>query len=159
MRNRRPAADDRPVSADPLRGGRPALSIRLMAGLLYLKHAYALSDEAVCALQFKRMRRVLRRQRRLLGRVIRDIGRKRQTLEDTAQQQRRGWVERAERLWRQRRKDKRYAVHAPEVECIGKGKARRPYEFAVKVGMAVTAKKGRSTAWTAGCSRARKTMR
>lgn len=29
-------------------GGRPALPLRLMAGLLYLKHAYDLSDEAVC---------------------------------------------------------------------------------------------------------------
>ncbi|KVW64631.1 hypothetical protein WK99_32890 [Burkholderia ubonensis] len=28
--------------------GRPRLPIRLMAGLLYLKHAYDLSDEAVC---------------------------------------------------------------------------------------------------------------
>ncbi|KWV17054.1 Conserved hypothetical protein [Xanthomonas translucens pv. translucens DSM 18974] len=34
------------------------------------------------------------------------------------------------------------AMKAPEVECIGKGKARRPYEFGVKVGIAVTAKKG-----------------
>ncbi len=30
--------------------GRPRLPIRLMAGLLYLKHAYNLSDEAVCEL-------------------------------------------------------------------------------------------------------------
>ncbi len=29
-------------------GGRPALPMRLIAGLLYLKHAYDLSDEAVC---------------------------------------------------------------------------------------------------------------
>ncbi len=29
-------------------GGRPALPLRLIAGLLYLKHAYDLSDEAVC---------------------------------------------------------------------------------------------------------------
>ena len=32
----------------PAAGGRPALPIRLMAGLLYLKHAYNLSDESVC---------------------------------------------------------------------------------------------------------------
>ncbi|ALS96460.1 transposase [Xanthomonas oryzae] len=30
-------------------GGRPALPVRLIAGLLYLKHAYDLSDEAMCA--------------------------------------------------------------------------------------------------------------
>ena len=32
----------------PAGAGRPALPIRLMAGLLYLKHAYYLSDEATC---------------------------------------------------------------------------------------------------------------
>ena len=32
----------------PVGPGRPALPIRLMAGLLYLKHAYNLSDEATC---------------------------------------------------------------------------------------------------------------
>ncbi|ENZ95340.1 transposase [Xanthomonas fragariae LMG 25863] len=29
-------------------GGRPSLPVRLMADLLYLEHAYDLSDEAVC---------------------------------------------------------------------------------------------------------------
>ena len=29
-------------------------------------------------------------------------------------------------------------LHAPEVECIGKGKAHRPYEFGVKVSVATT---------------------
>jgi hypothetical protein len=33
-----------------------------------------------------------------------------------------------------------YALHAPEVECIGKGKAHRPYEFGVKVSVATTLK-------------------
>lgn len=33
---------------DPERGGRLSLPVRLMAGLLYLKHAYDLSDEDVC---------------------------------------------------------------------------------------------------------------
>jgi transposase, IS5 family len=32
-----------------------------------------------------------------------------------------------------------YSLHAPEVECIGKGKA-RPYEFGVKVSIATTVK-------------------
>ena len=30
-----------------------------------------------------------------------------------------------------------YSLHAPEVECIGKGKARAPYEFGCKVSIAV----------------------
>ena len=39
---------------------------------------------------------------------------------------------------------KTYALHAPEVECIGKGKARTPYEFGCKVSVAtpVTQPKG-----------------
>ena len=31
-----------------------------------------------------------------------------------------------------------YSLHAPEVECIGKGKVHRPYEFGVKVSGATT---------------------
>jgi transposase, IS5 family len=53
-------------------------------------------------------------------------------------------LERAERIRTQQRQDKNklYALHAPEVECIGKGKARKPYEFGVKVSLAVTHKSG-----------------
>ena len=53
-------------------------------------------------------------------------------------------LERAERIRTQQRHDKNklYALHAPEVECIGKGKARKPYEFGVKVSLAVTHKQG-----------------
>ena len=39
-------------------------------------------------------------------------------------------------------KNKLYAWHAPEAECIAKGKARRPYEFGVKASIAVTARSG-----------------
>jgi transposase, IS5 family len=53
-------------------------------------------------------------------------------------------LERAWRICRQRPKDKNklYALHAPEVECIGKGKARQPYEFGVKVSLAITERHG-----------------
>ena len=52
------------------------------------------------------------------------------------------WLERATRIHTQKRKDKDklYALHAPEVECISKGKSRNPYEFGVKVGIATTLK-------------------
>ena len=33
-----------------------------------------------------------------------------------------------------------YSLHAPEVECIGKGKAHKPYEFGVKVSVATPVK-------------------
>ncbi len=44
----------------------------------------------------------------------------------------------------QRTKDKNelYALHAPEVECISKGKARTPCELDVKVSIATTLKEG-----------------
>ena len=35
-----------------------------------------------------------------------------------------------------------YALHAPEVECIGKGKVRKPYEFGVKSAVVVSHKDG-----------------
>src|SRR5262249_43197051 len=41
---------------------------------------------------------------------------------------------------RRQRGRKVYSLHAPEVECIGKGKAHRPYEFGVKVSVATTVK-------------------
>ena len=38
---------------------------------------------------------------------------------------------------RQRERGRKiYSLHAPEVECIGKGKAHKPYEFGVKVSVA-----------------------
>ncbi len=39
-------------------------------------------------------------------------------------------------------KNKLYAFHAPEVECISKGKAKSPYEFGVKVTVATTLEEG-----------------
>ena len=45
-----------------------------------------------------------------------------------------------ERLLAQQRQDKHklYALHAPEVECIAKGKVPKRYEFGVKVSIAAT---------------------
>jgi IS5 family transposase len=41
---------------------------------------------------------------------------------------------------RRQRGRKVYSLHAPEVECIGKAKEHRPYEFGVKVSIATTVK-------------------
>ena len=53
------------------------------------------------------------------------------------------WLERAERLVKQQRKDKHKlcALHAPEVECIDKAKANKTYEFGVKTSLVTTHKK------------------
>ena len=98
------------------------------------------------AKQFKRLRRVLKRQRTLLGIVLREIQRKLGTASGSAvaRAQLDTLMGRAERIRTQRPKDKNklYALHAPEVECIGKGKARKPYEFGVKASIAVTHRSG-----------------
>ena len=54
-------------------------------------------------------------------------------------------AERAERIRTQQHNDKNklYPLHAPEVECIGKGKARMPYEFGVKSVVVVSHSHGR----------------
>ncbi|HEX7340477.1 MAG TPA: IS5 family transposase [Rhodanobacteraceae bacterium] len=92
------------------------------------------------ARQYKRMRRVIARQRTLVGRLIRDIQRK---ASSEALERLQPTLERADQLRQQERKSKHkiYAWHAPEVECISKGKARNPYEFGVKVSNAISAKK------------------
>jgi IS5 family transposase len=90
------------------------------------------------AKQFKRAGRELRRLRTFLGRVVRDVDR--QVRDDPWL----NWIFRpalflAGRVHRQRpgqRGRKVYSIHAPEVECIGKGKAHKPYEFGVKVSVA-----------------------
>ena len=99
------------------------------------------------AKQFKRLRRTVKRQRTILGIVMREIQRKLSTA-STDRPNRitrlNTLLERAERIRTQQPKDKNklYALHAPEVECIGKGKARKPYEFGVKTSIAVTHKSG-----------------
>src|ERR1700716_1953742 len=93
--------------------------------------------------QFKRARRELKFLRTRLGRVIRDIRRKiagNQRLEQR-------FADLLTLAVRVRFQDHRqrgpnvYARHAPEVECIGKGKARTPYEFGCKVSIATPATK------------------
>jgi IS5 family transposase len=97
------------------------------------------------AKQFKRHNRRLKFLRTRLGRLIRDIGRKidgDETLEAlfsdalmkarqirSQKQRQRGW--------------KLYSWHASETECIGKGKARMPYEFGVKVSLTTTNKRAK----------------
>jgi IS5 family transposase len=104
------------------------------------KRAAMMAGRYAHAKQFNRHRRQLRILRTRLGRLIRDIRRKiaGQTELETVfewplvranqirsqQQRQRGW--------------KLYSFHAPEVECIGKGKASAPYEFGVKVSIVTT---------------------
>jgi IS5 family transposase len=104
------------------------------------KRAAMMAGRYAHAKQFNRHRRQLRILRTRLGRLIRDIRRKIDGQEHTAavfeaplarasqirsqQQRQRGW--------------KLYSFHAPETECIGKGKASAPYEFGVKASIVTT---------------------
>jgi IS5 family transposase len=102
------------------------------------KQALARQGRYAHAKQMKRARRETKRLRLYLGRVIRDSRRK-CTKPGAALT---SLLERAQRIWQQQRHDakKLYSVHAPEVECIAKGKAHRPYEFGCKVAVVTTAK-------------------
>src|SRR5262249_47277014 len=104
------------------------------------KRAAMMAGRYAHAKQFNRHRRQLRILRTRLGRLIRDIPRNIAGHADleaafprplpcadqirSQQQRQRGW--------------KLYSFHAPEVECIGKGKANAPYEFGVKASLVTT---------------------
>src|SRR6201981_32590 len=104
------------------------------------KRAAMMAGRYAHAQQFNRHRRHLRLLRTRLGRIIRDIRRNiggkadleavfewpltRANQIRSQQQRQRGW--------------KLYSFHAPEVECIGKGKASAPYEFGVKASIVTT---------------------
>jgi transposase, IS5 family len=95
------------------------------------------------AKQYRRMRRELKRLRTYLGRVYRDVGRK-IAGDDERQARFARLLGLVERLLAQQPKDKNklYSLHAPEVVCITKGKAHKPYEFGCKVGIAATNREG-----------------
>jgi IS5 family transposase len=115
--------------------------VRLRQSYLRIaKRAAMMAGRYAHAKQFNRHHRQLRILRTRLGRIIRDIRRKIAGKADleavfewplaraaqirSQQQRQRGW--------------KLYSFHAPEVECIGKGKASAPYEFGVKASIVTT---------------------
>ena len=92
------------------------------------------------AKQFKRAKAKLRTLKTFLGRTIRDITRK-IAGNSVLQNQFAAELYRANRVLTQKPRDGGrhiYSLHAPEVECIGKSKSHRPYEFGVKASVATT---------------------
>lgn len=87
----------------------------------------------------RRMRGQIRKLHTYLGRVVRDIERK-MGADEQLQLVFADELAMARRLLAQHRtsSNKLYSLHAPEVECISKGKAHKRYEFGVKVSIAVT---------------------
>ena len=104
------------------------------------KRAAMMAGRYAHAKQFKRMNRQIKFLRTRLGRVVRDIRRKiddNEGLQTTFA----AALGRASQIRRQKQRQrgwKLYSWHAPETECIGKGKARAPYEFGVKVSLTTT---------------------
>ena len=115
--------------------------VRLRQSYLRIaKRAAMMAGRYAHAKQFNRHRRELRILRTRLGRIIRDIRRK--IVGNAEHEAAFAWPlscasqirsqEQRQRGW------KLYSFHAPEVECIGKGKASAPYEFGVKASIATT---------------------
>lgn len=102
---------------------------------------FAKSARYAHARQYNRARAQTKKLRTYLGRVIRDIERKANDLVPYTR-----LLEITKRIHSQTRQradgdaPKIYSVHAPEVECIAKGKAHKKYEFGVKVGLVTTNK-------------------
>ena len=92
------------------------------------------------ARQLRRQRRMSSKLKAVLGRVYRDIERKLIHQPPAVQAAFAEEMALTKRLLNQQRQDKNklYALHAPEVECIAKGKAHKRYEFGVKVSIATT---------------------
>ena len=89
------------------------------------------------ARQMRRARKEQKKLRSYLGRVLRDIARK-VTLPDEKLQ---FLLNLGLKVLAQKKDDKNkiYSLHAPEVECIAKGKAHKKYEFGCKVSIVTTA--------------------
>ena len=98
------------------------------------------------AKQLNRSRKMTKKLKTYLGRVYRDIQRK--VPEPDAELKE--LLALTDRLLLQKQKDKNklYSIHAPEVECISKGKAHKRYEFGCKVSLVTSANRN----WILGVS-------
>ncbi len=103
------------------------------------KRALLLSGRYFHARQAKRAKREVRRLKTWLGRVTRDIER-RISGDGFLKEAFADLLPLARRLLEQARssKNKLYSIHAPEVECIAKGKAHKKYEFGNKASFVST---------------------
>jgi IS5 family transposase len=116
----------------------------------FAKEGQLLGYKAGCyafARQFKRMRNIINHQHTVVGRLQREVARKMSTLSQAVQETPGQTFDKAKRLVAQTAGRKAmgnlaefFSCHAPEVECISKGKSLNQYEFGMKVGLAMTLK-------------------
>ncbi|MBI4238252.1 MAG: IS5 family transposase [Deltaproteobacteria bacterium] len=104
------------------------------------KHVLLQQSRYAHAKQYRRARKCTKTLRTYLGRVIRDIERKLPNQDEQLAEV----LAVSRRIHEQKKDDsgKTYSVHAPEVECISKGKAHKRYEFGCKVSVAATSRGG-----------------
>lgn len=102
------------------------------------KNALRMQGRYSHARQPKRSMRETKRLKTMLGAVMRDIRRKCEAPSEKLS----SLLSTADRILGQKRTDrnKTYSVHAPEVECISKGKVHKKYEFGCKVSVVSTTK-------------------
>jgi IS5 family transposase len=107
------------------------------------KEALFMANKYASARQLGRSRKMMKKVRNYLGRVMRDIERaivKEPSLEAAFKES----LAKARIIYAQaadpKAKEKLYSWHAPEVECIAKGKAHKKYEFGCKASLASTNK-------------------
>ena len=102
------------------------------------KKALVQQGRYASAKQYQRARKMTKKLKTMLGCVYRDIQRQVSRPDETLNE----LLQLADRLLLQQKdsKNKLYSIHAPEVECISKGKAHKRYEFGVKVGMVTTSR-------------------
>lgn len=102
------------------------------------KLSLIMSGRYAHARQMRRAKRERKKLKNYLGRVYRNI------LRNCPQpdKQLAELLHNAKRILNQQRhtKQKLYSLHAPEVECIAKGKAHKKYEFGCKVSVVTTSK-------------------
>jgi len=121
-----------------------ALGLRLRQNYRFKgKKLLARQGRYAHARQLKRAAKMTGQLKTILGRVLRDIQRKAPAVQGRiVDEPLRELVALAERLLAQTRtsKNKLYSVHAPEVECLCKGKVHKRYEFGCKASVAATSK-------------------
>jgi IS5 family transposase len=105
------------------------------------KEAVFLANRYMAARQMRRGRKMIKKVRNYLGRVLRDIERAMAGSPALTAVFNDDLVK-ANRIYTQalnpKTPDKIYSWHAPEVECIAKGKAHKKYEFGCKASVAAT---------------------
>jgi transposase, IS5 family len=102
------------------------------------RQAMVRQSRYACARQMKRAQQQTRKLRTILGCVSRDLKRKITNPSGPVK----ALLERVQQLYTQQKdsKNKCYSVHAPEVECIDKGKPHERYEFGCMVALLTTSK-------------------